>query len=88
MEQVRASLDERQVAIYPGAIAIGAAAGFSIPKASALEAAINPALAFMLFVTFPQVPLADIGSALRNTRFLGALLADAFQIDQLVGSVA
>nr|WP_269846617.1 arsenic resistance protein [Paracoccus binzhouensis] len=54
--------------------------GFGVPKAGALEAAINPALAFMLFVTFLQVPLAELGSALRNMRFLGALLATNFVV--------
>ena len=80
MQQVRAGLEERQVAIYLGAIAIGALAGFSVPEAGALEAAINPALACMLFVTFLQVPLAELGSALRNTRFLVALLATNFVV--------
>lgn len=78
MERVRSVLEERQVAIYLGAIAIGALAGLGVPQAGALEAAINPALAFMLFVTFLQVPLAELGSALRNTRFLGVLLATNF----------
>lgn len=78
MEQVRAGLEKRQVTIYLGAIGIGALAGFSLPEARALEAAINPALAFMLFVTFLQVPLAELGMALRNTRFLGTLLATNF----------
>lgn len=78
MQRVRAVLDERQVTIYLGAIAIGMLAGFCIPKVGALEIAINPALAFMLFVTFLQVPLAELGSALRNTRFLGVLLAANF----------
>lgn len=84
MNQVRAVLEERQVAIYLGAIAIGAVTGFSVPEAGALEAAINPALAFMLFVTFLQVPLSELGSALRNKRFLGALLATNFVVMPVV----
>lgn len=87
MDQVRASLEERQVAIYLAAIAIGALAGFSIPKAGALEDAINPGLAFMLFVTFLQVPLAELGSALRNTRFLGALLTTNFVVMPLLAAL-
>lgn len=78
MEQLRSVLEARQVAIYLAAIAIGALAGLGVPQVGALEAAINPALAFMLFVTFLQVPLAELGSALRNTRFLGVLLATNF----------
>lgn len=78
MEQVRSVLEEHQVAIYLAAIAIGALAGLGVTRVSALGAAINPALAFMLFVTFLQVPLAELGAALRNTRFLGVLLATNF----------
>lgn len=78
MQRIRAVLEGRQVAIYLGAIAIGVLAGLGIPEVGALESAINPALAFMLFVTFLQVPLAELGSALRNTHFLGALLATNF----------
>lgn len=44
----------------------------------ALEPAINPALAFMLFVTFLQAPLAALGQAMRDLRFLAALLAVNF----------
>jgi ACR3 family arsenite efflux pump ArsB len=80
VDQVRAGLEKRQVAIYLGAIVIGALAGLSLPKVGALEAAINPALASMLFVTFLQVPLAELGSALRKTHFLGALLVINFVV--------
>jgi ACR3 family arsenite efflux pump ArsB len=84
VEQVRVVLEERQVAFYLVAIAVGALAGFGVPNAETLEAGINPALAFMLFVTFLQVPLAELGSALRNTRFLGALLATNFVVMPLL----
>lgn len=77
---VRAVLEERQVAIYFVAIAVGALVGFAVPGAGALEVAINPALAFMLLVTFLQVPLAQLGTALRNTRFLVALLVTNFLV--------
>lgn len=87
MERVRAVLEERQVALYLAAIAVGAIAGFGMPNAGALEAAINPALAFMLFVTFLQVPLAELGSALRNTRFLGTLLATNFLVMPLLTAI-
>lgn len=86
MEQARALLEERQVAIYLCSIAVGVLAGFGLPNANALEAAINPALAFMLFVTFLQVPLTELGSALRNIRFLGALLATNFLVMPLLAA--
>ena len=87
MEQVRAVLEARQVVIYFAVIAIGALVGVVVSNASALEFAINPALAVMLFVTFLQVPLAELGAALRNTRFLGALLATNFIVMPAVTAV-
>lgn len=58
--------------------------GVLIPGTAALEAAINPALALMLFVTFLQVPVASLGWALKEVRFLGALLAVNFVIVPLL----
>lgn len=87
MEQVGAVLEARQVAIYFAAIAIGALVGLTVPTASALEFAINPALAVMLFVTFLRVPLAELGAVLRATRFLGALLTTNFVVMPAVTAV-
>lgn len=77
-ERIRGLLEAHQVGIYFLAILGGALLGFTIPGTGALEAAINPALAVMLFATFLQVPMAEIGVALRNIRFLIALLATNF----------
>ena len=71
-------LEQRQVTAYLASMALGLVVGFTVPHASALNAAINPALALMLFVTFLQVPLAKLQAALRNTRFLRALLVANF----------
>lgn len=87
MQQVREILDERQVAIYLGAIAIGVLTGIGIPGVATLESAIDPALAFMLFVTFLQVPLPELGMALRNTRFLAALLTTNFILVPVVAAL-
>lgn len=83
-EHVRDLLESWQIAIYFGAVLLGALAGSLIPRAEALEAAINPALALMLFVTFLQVPLRELGQALRDRRFLGALLGVNFVIVPLL----
>lgn len=77
-------METRQVAIYFGAVLLGALAGVLIPGTAALEPAINPALAFMLFVTFLQVPLAALGQALRDLRFLAALLSVNFLVVPLL----
>lgn len=71
-------METRQVWIYFASIVLGVAASFSLPATAALEPSINPALAFMLFVTFLQVPLAELAGAFRNGRFLGALLTTNF----------
>ncbi|HBP0979080.1 arsenic resistance protein [Comamonas sp. Y6] len=86
MENIRATLEARQVWIYFLAIACGALLGLTVPGMGTLEAAINPALAVMLFATFLQVPLAEIGAALRNVRFLGALAVTNFVIIPIVAA--
>lgn len=75
---MRDILERRQVWIYFAAVALAAAVGLSASGTARLERAINPALAFMLFVTFLQVPLPEIGRGLRETRFLAALLVSNF----------
>ena len=80
IDRVRALLENHQIAVYFSAIALGALAAFAFPQATALEPTINPALAVMLFVTFLQVPLAELGSAFRSGRFLSALLVTNFVV--------
>lgn len=83
-DEVREFLEARQITIYFGAVLLGALAGAQISGVEALEPAINPALAFMLFVTFLQVPLAALGQALRDLRFLAALLGVNFIVVPLL----
>ena len=61
MERIRATLEAKQVWIYFAAIAIGAICGVTFPAATRLEAAINPALAVMLFATFLQGVVSENG---------------------------
>lgn len=84
MESIRETLEARQVWIYFSVMAVGALLGVFIPSLYSLEAAINPALALMLFVTFMQVPLTGIGAALRNKRFIGALVITNFVVPPAV----
>ncbi|WP_409181143.1 bile acid:sodium symporter [Amycolatopsis sp. VS8301801F10] len=77
--------DRCQVAIYLGALAVGALVGWLAPAAGpGLEPAINPVLAALLYVTFLQVPAAELGRSLRDGRFLGAALAVNFVVVPLV----
>ncbi|CAP41344.1 putative membrane protein [Bordetella petrii] len=75
---MRELLESRQVVIYFFSVAVAAAVALAMPGTSALETAVNPALALMLYVTFLQVPLAELGHALRQGRFLVALLVTNF----------
>ncbi|WP_112310434.1 arsenic resistance protein [Pseudogemmobacter bohemicus] len=77
---MRDILERHQVLIYFGLVALAAITGLLVPTMGRLDIAINPALALMLFVTFLQVPLPDIGKGFRETRFLGALLVSNFVI--------
>lgn len=75
---MREILERKQVSIYFATVALAAITGVSVSGTGELESAINPALAFMLFVTFLQVPLPEIGRGFREIRFLGALLVSNF----------
>ncbi|MEU8250122.1 bile acid:sodium symporter [Nonomuraea sp. NPDC048916] len=84
-EGLVAGVERHQVAIYVGAIAVGAVAGWAAPTlGSALEHAINPVLAALLYVTFLQVPAAELVRSLRAGRFLGAALVVNFAVVPLV----
>lgn len=78
MTALRDLLEARQVRIYFATIVAAVLLSIAVPATIVLEDGINPALALMLFVTFLQVPLADLGRALLQIRFLGALLAANF----------
>lgn len=80
-----ATAERHQVAVYLGALAAGAAAGLTAPAAGPrLEHAINPVLAVLLYVTFLQVPVAELGRSLRSGRFLAAALVVNFAVVPLV----
>lgn len=78
MTNLRNTLEAQQVKIYFAAVILSAMVALAVPATAALEAGINPALAFMLFVTFLQVPLAELGRAFMQVRFVAALLVTNF----------
>lgn len=89
MSTARDRLEQHQAPIYFCAVVLAGLAGVLLPGATSLEAAINPALALMLYVTFLQVPLRDLGRAVANRRFLAALLVANFvAVPLLVGVMA
>ncbi|MGW0518594.1 bile acid:sodium symporter [Crossiella sp. NPDC003009] len=78
-------MERHQVAIYLGALAAGAAVGWAVPAVGpGLEQAINPVLGALLYVTFLQVPVAELGRSLRDGRFLAAALVVNFVVVPLV----
>jgi ACR3 family arsenite efflux pump ArsB len=78
-------MENRQVAIYLAAMAAGGLVGWLAPAAGpGLEHAINPVLGALLFVTFLQVPAAELFRSLRDTRFMTAALLVNFVVVPLV----
>lgn len=84
MQPIRDALEHRQIAIYFAAVALAALAALAVPAIGALDAAVNPALAVMLCVTFLQVPLAALRHAFTHTRFLAALFTTNFIVIPLL----
>lgn len=85
MPRFVAGLERHQVAVYLGALAAGGLAGWTAPGAGpVLEHAINPVLAALLYVTFLQVPVAELGRSLTAGRFLGAALVLNFVVVPVV----
>lgn len=78
MHNTKETLERYQVGIYFGTVVLAVLAALLVPDTAALEYGINPALAAMLFVTFLQVPLADLRRGFAARRFLAALLTTNF----------
>ncbi|MGW1012695.1 bile acid:sodium symporter [Streptomyces termitum] len=78
-------MEDHQVAVYLAAMAVGGLLGRLAPDLGpGLEHAVNPVLGALLFVTFLQVPAADLARSLRDGRFLAAALVVNFVVVPLV----
>ncbi|MFD6803475.1 arsenic resistance protein [Streptomyces cyaneofuscatus] len=74
-------MEHHQVAVYLVAMALGALLGLAAPSfGPGLEHLINPVLGALLFVTFLQVPAAELLRSLRDGRFLSAALVVNFVV--------
>lgn len=73
-------MERHQITLYMLSIAAGLTAGWWIPGAHSLEAAINPVLGLLLFATFLAVPFTSIGRAFADLRFLSAVLVLNFMV--------
>lgn len=75
----RLTLERRQMWIYLAAIAAGLLAGSAWPVAGRVfEALLWPVLVLLLYVTFLQVPLLHLRDAVRDHRFVAAVLIGNF----------
>lgn len=83
-QSIKEALEARQIGIYFCAIAAAGVAALLVPEVTVVRAGINPALALMLFVTFLQVPLADLRKAVVHVRFMTALLTANFIVIPLL----
>ena len=80
-----ARMERHQIGLYLAAIVAGGAAGFLAPfSAAALELAINPVLGLLLYATFLGIPFASLGRAVRDLRFMAAVLVLNFAVVPLV----
>lgn len=85
LQRLVAAAERRQAACYLGAIAAAVVAGVIGPQVfSSLSWLVTPLLGLLLFVTFLQVPVAELASALRNGRFLVAVVLVNFVVVPLV----
>ena len=87
MQTLQDVLERRQIAIYFGAVSMAVALALLIRGTAALESAVNPALALMLYVTFLQVPVAELRRAFGRIRFLFALLVANFAVVPLLVAI-
>ncbi|GHE39800.1 arsenic resistance protein [Streptomyces cellulosae] len=80
-----AGMERHQVSVYVAAMASGALVGWATPDTGpGLEHAIYPVLGALLYVTFLQVPAAELVRSLRAGRFLAAALVANFVAVPLV----
>ncbi|WOC11701.1 arsenic resistance protein [Gordonia sp. MP11Mi] len=74
-----AAMERRQVAIYLAGLVVGAGLGLLVPSViGPATTAIDPLLVALLYATFLGIPFGRLGGALRDWRFVGAVLVVNF----------
>ena len=68
-------LERHQIGLYLAALLAGGLLGWLVPGAAPpLEVAINPVLGTLLYATFLGIPFGRLTRALKDARFMGAVL--------------
>ena len=81
----RERLERHPVWLYLAAIVAGLSLGTSAPALTpAFETVLWPVLGLLLYTTFTQVPLVHVSRALRDRRFMAAVLAGNFVLVPLL----
>lgn len=75
---LKALIENYQIGIYFAVITVAVVIAAFVPGTTRLGIAIHPALAFMLFLTFLQVPLVDLRRAFIHKHFFIVLLIANF----------
>ena len=84
IDAVRDALERNQIVLYFAAVAAATVSALIWPAERPLEPAIDVALAFMLLVTFLQLPISDLGRSCADLRFMAALMVGNFLIIPLL----
>ncbi|MGK9274261.1 bile acid:sodium symporter [Williamsia muralis] len=81
-------MEQHQIPIYLLAILAGICLGFAAPAAGpGFEHAINPVLGALLYVTFLQVPAAELVQSVRDVKFLTAAVVLNFVVVPIIVAV-
>ncbi len=74
-------LEQKQIGIYVAVLIIAGIAGIAMPETGqALNKAISPLLAVLLYAMFVQIPFLQLRGPLLTRKFVGALLVSNFAV--------
>lgn len=81
MRTLARAAERHQVVLFLLALVVGAVVGFAAPGVGgSLEGVITPVLALLLYLTFLAVPFGALGAAVRDVRFLTAVVVANFVV--------
>lgn len=76
-----AVVERHQATAFLAALGVGAVVGLAMPRfGEAIEPALTPVLGVLLFLTFLSIPLSGMRDAMRDARFVGAVMVANFVV--------